>query len=76
MKSVYNAEKEIKKPFYLNTAILSIFFDILFLSTVFYFYGLQAVIMLLISAVGALFYLGVINYVEHYGLRRKKLQNG
>jgi hypothetical protein len=39
-------------------------------------YGTQAFILYLITAIGAIAYLEAINYIEHYGLRRSKKENG
>lgn len=39
-------------------------------------FGLQAFSCFLMWVSGAVFYLEVINYIEHYGLRRKKDANG
>lgn len=50
--------------------------NIIFCGGIFYIYGLQCLILFLLQVLGAVFYLEVINYIEHYGLRRKKLQNG
>ncbi len=32
--------------------------------------------MFLLQAIGAIYFLELINYVEHYGLKRKKLNDG
>jgi alkane 1-monooxygenase len=40
------------------------------------FVGIQAMLMHIVSVVGGVSYLEAINYVEHYGLRRKQLSNG
>lgn len=39
-------------------------------------YGPQGGILFLIEAFGSIFYLEAINYIEHYGLSRKKLADG
>ena len=62
--------------FIANYAVLSIFSAILFTSLMFKIYGFQAGILFLITAYGGIFYLEAINYLEHYGLLRKKLTNG
>lgn len=38
--------------------------------------GPAAVAMYALSAAGSVFFLEVVNYVEHYGLRRRTLPNG
>ena len=43
---------------------------------IYWIFGLQSTIIHLIIAFGAIFYLEAINYIEHYGLERKKLANG
>lgn len=39
-------------------------------------FGFQAFILFLIAFVGTIFYLEAINYIEHYGLRREKKEDG
>lgn len=36
-------------------------------------YGVQAGVLFLVEAFGSIFYLEAINYIEHYGLRREKI---
>ena len=69
-------KEEEKKPFYLNYAVLSIVGAFAFTAAIYYIFGPQATIFFLIEAFGTIFYLEAINYIEHYGLRRKKLSNG
>lgn len=73
---VYQRDKESGKPLYKNTIFISIMSSILFCSFIAYVYGLQAFVCFLMWVSGAVFYLEVINYIEHYGLRRKKDING
>ena len=75
-KSVYKMEVEEEKPIYLNYAVLSIVWSVVFSSIVYGFFGLQATIFFLVQAYLSVFFLELINYVEHYGLRRKKLEDG
>lgn len=75
-KSVFQMEKEAKKPFYQNYAVLSLVASALFVSLIFKIYGRQAGIFYLIEAIGSVFYLEGINYIEHYGLRREKKADG
>ncbi len=44
--------------------------------TVYFILGREALIMFLIQALVAIILLELVNYVEHYGLSRKKLENG
>ena len=48
----------------------------LFLYVIFYFYGMEGLIYTLICSVFAHFVLSQLNYIQHYGLRRKKKDNG
>lgn len=66
--SVYNMQKEKKQPFYQNAAVLSCLASLVFCIFIFKLYGLQALIFCLIQVLGAVFYLEVINFIEHYGL--------
>ncbi len=75
-KSVYEMEKEAKKPIYKNCAVLSVVMAFLFTVLMWRIYGNQAVILYIFTAFGAIIYLEAINYIEHYGLRREKLANG
>jgi len=75
-KSVYNMEKDIdKKPFFLNCAVLSVAGAIAFTLGIYYLYNLQTTVFFVLQALLAIFTLESINYIEHYGLRRKKLLN-
>ena len=73
---VYRDQKAKKVPFYLNHAILSIMEAIAFPVAVAYFFGIQAAIIFAITAFISILYLEGINYIEHYGLRRKRLSDG
>lgn len=68
-------KKSFKKPFLLNYAVLSVFASLLFCVTIFHVYGLQAFVFFILQVLGAVFYLEAINFIEHYGLQRKKLDN-
>jgi len=65
-----------RKPFFLNYAVLSVAGSIAFILGVYYFYNLQTTIFFVLEAYLSIFYLEAINYIEHYGLSRKKLENG
>ena len=69
-------QKEEGKPFFLNYAVLSIAGAIGFSLLVLYFYNLKATIFFILEALFSIIYLEAINYLEHYGLLRKKLENG
>jgi len=76
-KSVYKMQRdEENKPFYLNYAVLSVVEAIAFTCLVYYFWNLQATLLFLAEAIYSIVYLEAINYIEHYGLSRKKLPNG
>jgi alkane 1-monooxygenase len=75
-KSVYEMEKQEKKPFFANYAVLSVVASILFTMLMFKIYGTQAGVLFVIEAFGSIFYLEAINYIEHYGLRREKKADG
>jgi alkane 1-monooxygenase len=46
------------------------------LGTIFYFLGIKGLLGFLAVAIGGFLLLETVNYIEHYGLRRKKLENG
>lgn len=48
----------------------------LFTAAIFKVFGIQAGILFLIGALGSIYYLMAVNYIEHYGLSRQKLSNG
>jgi len=60
----------------LNYAVLSVVEAIAFTCLVYYFWNLQATLLFLAEAIYSIVYLEAINYIEHYGLSRKKLPNG
>ena len=60
----------------MNVAVLSILGALIFAGLIWRVYGSQAFILFIITALGAVAYLEVINYIEHYGLRRQKMENG
>lgn len=75
-KSVYRMERQNKKPFFANYGVLSVVVSVLFAALIFKIYGTQAGILFLIGSHGAIFFLEIINYIEHYGLRRQKKADG
>jgi alkane 1-monooxygenase len=56
--------------------VLSLLAAVGFAGAIWVLVGAQAAIIHSIIAFGAIFYLETINYIEHYGLVRKKLPNG
>lgn len=56
-RAVYNEEKELKKSFFANYAVLSLLGSILFAAGIYLGLGLQAMIMHSLVAFGAIFYL-------------------
>lgn len=69
-------KEEENKPFYTNYAVLSVLSAVLFTLGIYYIYNIQATILFLITQFGGIVYLEAINYIEHYGLERRKLPNG
>ncbi len=69
-------EVEAKKPIYLNCAVWSVISAITFSLLIWKVYGTQAFVLYMISAFVAIAFLEAINYLEHYGLRREKKENG
>ena len=62
-----------KKLFIQNYSVLSALASLVFTALMFKIYGLQGGIFFLILAYSSIFYLEGINYIEHYGILRKKL---
>jgi hypothetical protein len=56
-------EKQEKKPFFANYAVLSAVASILFTILMFKIYGTQAGVLFIAEALGSIFYLEAINYV-------------
>ena len=56
-------EKQEKKPFFANYAVLSVVASILFTMLMFKIYGTQAGVLFVIEAFGSIFYLEAINYI-------------
>lgn len=50
--------------------------SVLMITGVYNYYGLKCTIYFLIMALGGVFILELINYIEHYGLKRKQLPDG
>lgn len=75
-KSVYRMERQNKKPFFANYGVLSVVVSVLFAALIFKIYGTQAGILFILGSHGAIFVLEMINYIQHYGLRREKKADG
>jgi alkane 1-monooxygenase len=69
-------ERESGKSFLINYAVLSIVSAILFTALIFFVYGVQGGVLFVLEALGSIFYLEAINYIEHYGLLRKRNEKG
>ena len=65
-------EKQQKKSFFQNYAVLSAFASVLFTILIFKVYGMKSGIFFLAETFGSIVYLEGINYIEHYGILRKK----
>lgn len=59
-----------------NYAILSLVSSLAFSVLVYLVFGAKSLIIHLIIVAGAIIYLEAINYLEHYGLMRKRLTDG
>ena len=59
-----------------NEMVLNTLITILYLTAVFVFFGNRGLIFALFSGIIAFLLLECINYIEHYGLKRKQLSNG
>lgn len=77
-KIEFNRLRRLKLPIFhpSNQMLQFQLIQLLFLGTLYYFGGFKAAIGMLFAAfIGALL-LETINYIEHYGLQRKRLSNG
>ncbi len=80
--SAWKLEKEKldlqKKPFWsLHNEMLRFqLIQLLFLVAIYFFFGLNALIAFMVSATFGFLLLETVNYIEHYGLRRKKKGEG
>lgn len=59
-----------------NTLLIAFTAQLLLMASIFAYDGWFLLIMYVIVALNAILLLETINYVEHYGLRRKRLDNG
>ena len=68
--------KQSGKPAWMNEIIWSHVAQIILLLTIFFYGGLGCVIAFLLAALWGILFLETVNYIEHYGLMRKKLPSG
>jgi alkane 1-monooxygenase len=59
-----------------NEMIVYQFLQASLILVIFYFFGMETTLFFLISATIGILLLETVNYIEHYGLRRKKKENG
>ena len=59
-----------------NKMILFCFIQLVFLIGIFLVFGLTALLAFIAAALIGIFLLETVNYIEHYGLRRKRKENG
>ena len=75
------ANKELKKK---GIPVLSLrnemlqaqFIQLLFMGVIYFIFGLKILVMYLAAAFIGILLLECVNYIEHYGLRRKKTESG
>ncbi len=67
-----------KKAFFSihNYMIINTLIQISYLISCFYFFGILGLVVAILSAIVGFLMLETVNYIEHYGLRRKQLENG
>ncbi len=59
-----------------NDMIFYTLFQLLFIALIYYYFGLYITFLSIIMSIISFLFLETINYVEHYGLLRKKESNG
>ena len=59
-----------------NDMIFYTLFQLLFIALIYYYFGLYITLLSILMSVISFLFLETINYVEHYGLLRKKDSNG
>jgi alkane 1-monooxygenase len=70
------AQKGIRLPFIFNEMLLYDLLQIAFVLTLYYFFGSFVLICFLASALIGMLLLEGVNYIEHYGLRRERRDEG
>jgi alkane 1-monooxygenase len=46
------------------------------ITLIYYFLGLKSLYVFFLTAIGGMFFVEWVNYIEHYGLKREKDKNG
>ncbi len=70
-------KKNGNSPFSLRNEMIRILMAQSFwLFTIWYFFGMESLIFFVFAAIIGFLLLETVNYIEHYGLRRKQLPNG
>ena len=59
-----------------NIMIQDFFIQLLIISIVFYFFSFYGLLFFILQSLISIFELEVINYIEHYGLKRKEISAG
>lgn len=71
-----SARAGIKLPLILNEMMLTDLIQISFIFAIYYFFGFTALLCFLAAALFGMLLLEGVNYIEHYGLRREKREEG
>jgi alkane 1-monooxygenase len=75
--SSYRIERDkFKRPFLLNLTVWSVIITFLLPALVWWKFGGKAMFFFSLNAFLQVFFLEVINFIEHYGLRRQQLKDG
>ena len=76
-REIKSLKKQGKSPYsYENRFLTYLFLEILFTLVVFYSWGTKGLVFFLIQACTSITILEIINYAEHYGLKRKEISPG
>ena len=59
-----------------NRMVVYTILNVLLVSTIFFLFGVKVLLSFLIAAIIGIVLLETVNYIEHYGLLRKKNENG
>ena len=59
-----------------NRMVVYTILNALLVSTIFFLFGVKVLLSFLIAAIIGIVLLETVNYIEHYGLLRKKNENG
>ena len=67
-----------KKAFFSihNYMIVNTLIQIIYLGSCVFFFGKLGIVVAIVAAIVGFLMLETVNYIEHYGLRRKQLENG